>query len=170
MPIVSINARQAQEKIHQGATLIDVRSQAEYRIQHIAGTLSLPLDTLNAAQLPKQGSLIFTCLSGMRTQSHADALVDLAAEGQEVFLLEGGINAWKQAQLPIVKKSGFALDIMRQVQIIAGALVLLGVILSLTVAPAFMYLSGMVGAGLLFAGLSGYCGMARLLARMPWNR
>lgn len=105
MPIVSINARQAQEKIHQGATLIDVRSQAEYRIQHIEGSLSLPLEELQIAQLPKQESLIFACLSGMRTENYVDALANLAAEGQEVSLLESGINAWKQAQLPIVNLS-----------------------------------------------------------------
>lgn len=170
MKIHYLNAQQAQEKISRGALLVDVRSPAEYAIEHIEGALSLPLDTLNAAQLPKQESLIFTCLSGMRTKNHAEALAALAAEGQEAFILEGGLNAWKQAQLPTVKKSGFALDIMRQVQIAAGSLILLGLVLSATLAPGFIYLSAAVGAGLLFAGLSGWCGMARLLARMPWNR
>lgn len=74
-------------KIHQGATLIDVRSQAEYKIQHIEGSLSLPLEELQIAQLSKQESLIFSCLSGMRTENYVDALANLAAEGQEVFLL-----------------------------------------------------------------------------------
>lgn len=60
--------------------------------------------------------------------------------------------------------------LMRQVQIAAGALVLLGVILSQTIAPAWIALSAFVGAGLVFAGLSGFCGMARLLPLMPWNR
>lgn len=59
---------------------------------------------------------------------------------------------------------------MRQVQIAAGALVLLGVILGYGVAPGFFLISGVVGAGLLFAGISGFCGMARLLMKMPWNR
>ena len=59
---------------------------------------------------------------------------------------------------------------MRQVQIAAGSLVLLGLILSQTVAPAWILLCWFVGAGLTFAGLSGFCGMARLLALMPWNR
>jgi rhodanese-related sulfurtransferase len=59
---------------------------------------------------------------------------------------------------------------MRQVQIAAGSLVLLGVILSQTVAPGWIWLSGFVGAGLTFAGISGFCGMARLLAAMPWNK
>jgi rhodanese-related sulfurtransferase len=62
------------------------------------------------------------------------------------------------------------LPLMRQVQIAAGLLVLLGVVLAVTVAPAFIGLSAFVGAGLTFAGLSGWCGMAQLLALMPWNR
>jgi hypothetical protein len=56
------------------------------------------------------------------------------------------------------------------VQIVAGSLVLLGVLLGAVVAPGFYALSGFVGAGLLFAGVSGICGMARLLTVMPWNR
>ena len=59
---------------------------------------------------------------------------------------------------------------MRQVQIVAGGLVLLGVILSQAAAPGWIWLSGFVGAGMIFAGISGFCGMARLLAVMPWNR
>jgi hypothetical protein len=59
---------------------------------------------------------------------------------------------------------------MRQVQIEAGSLVLLGIVLGVWVAPAFLGLSAFVGAGLAFAGLSGWCGVARLLALMPWNR
>ena len=59
---------------------------------------------------------------------------------------------------------------MRQVQIVAGSLVLLGVVLGTTVSPLFLLLSGFVGAGLVFAGLSGWCGMAQLLALAPWNR
>ena len=59
---------------------------------------------------------------------------------------------------------------MRQVQIAAGSLVLLGLILSNTVAPAWILLTWFFGAGLVFAGISGFCGMARLLAVVPWNK
>ena len=62
------------------------------------------------------------------------------------------------------------IEIMRQVQIVAGSLVLIGVILGYFVTPAFYALPAFVGAGLLFAGISGFCGMAKLLAIMPWNR
>ena len=62
------------------------------------------------------------------------------------------------------------IELQRQVQIAAGSLALLGVILGATVSPLFYALAGLVGAGLTFAGLTGTCGMARLLQLMPWNR
>jgi rhodanese-related sulfurtransferase len=77
---------------------------------------------------------------------------------------------WQAAQLPIERRKGAPLPLMRQVQIVAGGLVLLGVILSQLATPVWIWLSGFVGAGLMFAGISGFCGMARLLAAMPWNR
>ena len=93
-----------------------------------------------------------------------------AAAGCEAYILEGGIDAWKKAGLPVAVDRGQPIEIMRQVQITAGALVLAGVLLGIWVAPAFLALSGFVGAGLMFAGISGWCGMAKLLGLMPWNR
>jgi NitT/TauT family transport system permease protein len=49
-------------------------------------------------------------------------------------------------------------------------LVLTGVLLSIFVAPLWIALAGFVGAGLSFAGMTGWCGMAQLLGMMPWNR
>jgi rhodanese-related sulfurtransferase len=72
--------------------------------------------------------------------------------------------------LPTVQDKAQPRPLMQQVQIVAGSLVLLGVVLGYLLNPAFFLLSGFVGAGLLFAGLSGWCGMALLLAKMPWNR
>ena len=88
----------------------------------------------------------------------------------ETYILEGGLDAWKKAGLPVTLDRSQPIDIIRQVQIVAGSLVLSGVVLGALVAPGFYALSGFVGAGLLFAGISGFCGMARLLAVMPWNR
>jgi len=62
------------------------------------------------------------------------------------------------------------LDVMRQVQVTAGSLVLIGVLLGAFLNPWFLILSGFVGSGLMFAGLSGWCGMAKLLGNMPWNK
>jgi rhodanese-related sulfurtransferase len=90
--------------------------------------------------------------------------------GQPLSDLEGGIPSWQQAGLPLRKLKNAPLPLMRQVQIAAGSLVLLGLILSNTVAPAWILLTWFVGGGLVFAGVSGFCGMARLLALMPWNK
>ena len=80
----------------------------------------------------------------------------------ETYILEGGLDAWKKAGLPVTLDRNQPIDIIRQVQIVAGSLVLSGVVLGALVAPGFYALSGFVGAGLLFAGVSGFCGMARL--------
>jgi rhodanese-related sulfurtransferase len=104
----------------------------------------------------------------MRTTANA---AQLAGAAQcDAYLLEGGIEAWRKAGLPVAKDRRAPLEIMRQVQITAGMLVLAGVVLGFAVAPGFFGISAFVGAGLTFAGMTGWCGMARLLALMPWNR
>ncbi|MEH0100947.1 thiosulfate sulfurtransferase YgaP, partial [Escherichia coli] len=79
-------------------------------------------------------------------------------------------DGWKKAGLPVAVNKSQPLPLMRQVQIAAGGLILIGVVLGYTVNSGFFLLSGFVGAGLLFAGISGFCGMARLLDKMPWNQ
>ena len=88
----------------------------------------------------------------------------------ETFFLEGGLEGWKKAGLPVALDRSQPIDLMRQVQIAAGSMVLTGVVLGALVNPGFYALSGFVGAGLLFAGVSGFCGMARILGAMPWNK
>jgi rhodanese-related sulfurtransferase len=149
-------------------TVIDVREPMEYAGGHIAGSLNVPLSRLSQADLP-QGPLVLVCQSGNRSQQ---GLRELLQRGHRHPLadLEGGIPSWQQAGLPVRRLKNAPMPLMRQVQITAGSLVLLGLILSNTVAPAWILLSWFVGAGLVFAGVSGFCGMARLLAVMPWNR
>lgn len=168
--IHSLNPQQAAEKLKQGATLVDIRSHDEHARKHIQGAVCLPVSELDQQKLPSDGVVIFHCLSGMRTRQNANALQACGSHCTEIYLLEGGLNAWQKAGLPVEVKSGTSLDIMRQVQLVAGTLVLTGVILGATVSPWFYGLSAFVGAGLMFAGLTGFCGMARLLAIMPWNR
>lgn len=149
-------------------TLIDVREPMEYASGHISGSLNVPLSRITEAHLPS-GPLVLVCQSGKRSTK---ALAQLLQQGHPHPLadLEGGVPAWQQAGLPLRKLNGAPLPLMRQVQIAAGSLVLLGLILSNTVAPAWILLTWFVGAGLTFAGITGFCGMARLLAAMPWNR
>jgi rhodanese-related sulfurtransferase len=152
------------------AVLVDIREPDEFARRHVKGALSRPLAAFDRAALavPASKSVIFTCRSGMRTQAYSERLA--AAVVGEAFVLAGGLDGWAAAGLPVETDSKAPLEIMRQVQIGAGLLVLAGVALRLAIHPVFFGLSAFVGAGLAFAGVTGFCGMARLLALMPWNR
>lgn len=157
---------EAQRRIAAGAVLVDIRSADEYARTHIPCARNIPINYL--ARIDDAPEVIFHCKSGMSTSAHAAALA--ASTDAPVFLLDGGLDAWQKAGLDCRVNRKAPLEIMRQVLIVAGTLVLSGVLLGLTVAPVWFGLSAFVGAGLLFAGITGWCGMARLLALMPWNR
>ena len=160
---------EAMTKIHEGAMAIDIRSEAEYKNEHIGGALSLPPEH-HRDKLPDNvaACLIFYCLGGKRTAQAEMALSELG-KGRECYILEGGLQAWKAARLP-VETYRAAPDIMRQVQTVAGSLVLFGVLAGWLLSPWFYLIDVAVSVGLLAAGLTGFCGMTRLLAKMPWNR
>lgn len=168
MTVQTLSPAEAQAAIKAGARVVDIRGADEHARLHIPGSINVPLDQLGKFNCDGQ-PVIFHCRSGMRTQANAQQLV-AAADGAPVYILEGGIDAWCRAGQPSVADRSQPLEIMRQVQITAGALVLTGVLLGLFVAPAFFGLSGFVGAGLMFAGITGWCGMANLLRIMPWNK
>jgi len=159
---------QADQLAEQRVKVIDVREPMEYAGGHIAGSLNVPLSRITQADLPR-GPLVLVCHSGQRSSKGVQTLLQ-QGHSHPVSDLAGGLPSWQQAGQPVRTLKNAPLPLMRQVQIDAGSLVLLGVILSLTVAPGWIWLSGFVGAGLTFAGLSGFCGMARLLAAMPWNK
>jgi rhodanese-related sulfurtransferase len=171
MTLTPIKAETAAKRLQaRKAILVDIREADEFARRHVRGALSRPLSAFEQAHIkmnPDQ-DVIFTCRTGMRTGANCDRLA-AAVEG-EAFVLEGGVDAWSAAGLPVEEDRKAPLELMRQVQIAAGSLVLLGVLLGFAVHPGFFGLSGFVGAGLTFAGVSGFCGMARLLAVMPWNR
>jgi rhodanese-related sulfurtransferase len=106
---------------------------------------------------PGDDVLVFHCRSGARTKGHAARLA-AASPDCETYILDGGIDAWKKAGLPVTLDHGPPIDMMRQVQIGAGSLVLIGVALGALVSPGFYALSGLVGGGLFLAGATGVCG------------
>jgi rhodanese-related sulfurtransferase len=167
----AISPTSAAELVRKGAVLIDIREADEHAREHIPGARHHALSRIDKNAPVRQGDdvLVFHCRSGARTKTNAPKLA-AAAPACESYILEGGIDAWKKAGLPVKLDRSQPIDIMRQVQIGAGSLVLLGAALGYALTPAFYGLSAFVGAGLLFAGISGFCGMARLLALMPWNR
>jgi rhodanese-related sulfurtransferase len=165
----AISPTEASERIRRGAILVDVRESGERRRSHIAGSIHQPLSMQQPPDAQLQtADVVFYCASGMRTRSQAARLAS-ALTGQASYL-DGGIQAWIKAGLPVVEDRSAPIDIMRQVMIAAGSMVLLGVALGTFVSPAFFALSAFVGAGLVFSGATGICAMARLLSLAPWNR
>ena len=151
-------------------TLIDIREPDEFVREHIDGAVSLPLSRLEAGHVVLRGvtPVAFTCRTGMRTNSNCARLA--AHVGAPAYVLEGGLDGWKKAGLTTNADRKAPIDIMRQVQITAGSIVVTGAVLAMTLNPAFVWLSAFIGAGLVFAGSTGWCGMAKLLSAMPWNR
>jgi rhodanese-related sulfurtransferase len=151
--------------------LIDVRTPAEYETAHIEGSVLMPLDQVDCAAVraAAEGSAlrVLVCQSGIRA---GKAAAKLAAGGDPNFVvLDGGVAAWGRAGLPLIR-GRFTLPLERQVFIAAGFLVFVGVILGWQVHPGFYGLSGFVGAGLMMAGLTGFCPMAILIGKLPWNQ
>lgn len=172
MNVEILAVHDAAARLRKGARLIDIREADEYAREHIAGSQLVPLSALERGaklQAWSGETVIFYCQSGARSSGNATRLAAIASPAT-VCLLAGGLQAWKQAGLPVNEDSAAPFPLMRQVQIVAGSLILAGVVLGYTVSDAFFLLSGFVGAGLVFAGVTGFCGMAKLLLRMPWNR
>lgn len=169
--LLDVDARTLKTWLDQNkAVLIDIREPDEYAREHIAGSRHVPLSSFNATDFPDSHdkTAVFHCGSGNRTRQAAQQI--LSTGFGAVYHLEGGLQAWKEAGLAVNINRKAPISIMRQVQIAAGSLTVLGILLAVLVSPWFMALSAFVGAGLMFAGVSGTCAMANLLALMPWNR
>ncbi len=160
----------------QGCCVLDVRTTAEVQAESLPGSLHIPLHELTPEALRnlvqnsnKDASKIYLlCQAGRRAEM---AAMQLAHQfPAEFYVIEGGMNALKQAQIPLQQSGKKVMSLERQVRIAAGALVLTGVLLGTLFHPAFYGLSGFVGAGLIFAGITDTCMMGMLIARMPWNQ
>lgn len=153
-----------------GCRLIDVREPVEHAEEHIVGARLIPLGKLEerAGEIDRSTPVVVMCRSGKRG---AEAMEKLQAMGiADVRNLEGGILAWKGAGHPVGKSRGGAMPLMQQVQLTIGLGVLTGAILALTVHPNWVFLCAFFGAGLTMAGSTGWCGLAILMSKMPWNR
>jgi rhodanese-related sulfurtransferase len=171
MTLPTIKPADAKRLLAQGAILVDVREADERARERIPGARHLPVSKLDEADLAvhRGTPVIFHCRSGARTLGNAPRLAD-AAEGCDVYALEGGIDAWRKAGLPVAVDRSQPIEIQRQVQIGAGSIAFVGTLLGILVSPWFLAVPLFVGAGLTMAGITGSCGMALLLARAPWNR
>jgi rhodanese-related sulfurtransferase len=146
--------------------VVDVRMPAEHRSLHLEPSIPLPLDEIGRrrAELPHDRELVLVCRTGTRARLAAAELSDFRTR-----ILEGGIAAWQEAGHPVVVGKAH-LSLERQVRIAAGALACAGGLLAVGISPWFGLLPAFVGAGLVYAGITDRCGMAMLLAKLPYNR
>lgn len=153
-----------------GALLLDVRTPAEYEDSHIEGAVLHPLSDLDPGRVKELASshahCFLICRSGGRARQAYEALSKAGLNNLKV--LEGGMTAWEATGNPTVRGKKI-ISLERQVRIAAGALVVAGVLLGYAASPLFFALSGFVGAGLIFAGVTDTCGLGMVIAKMPWN-
>ena len=170
----TITPSELKQRIDSGQTieLIDVRTPVEFRSVHVTAARNVPLNTLDCAAIqaqrtgPPHEPLYIVCQSGGRSSKACAALLDA---GIVAVSVEGGTPACEKAGLPVTRGQQ-TLSLERQVRIGAGALVVLGVALSALFSPWFLVIPGVVGSGLVFAGVTDWCGMGLMLAKMPWNQ
>lgn len=159
-------------------TIIDVREADEFKQEHIEGSINIPLS--NFAHLAPgvfnaipEREIVLMCRGGSRAEiAQAEARSMGYADKHQFRVFPGGILAWQEQGKAVVrgKANAGGLSLMRQVQVAAGSMAFLGVLLGFFVHPYFFLLSGFVGAGLTFAGLTGTCLLASILQAAPWNR
>jgi rhodanese-related sulfurtransferase len=149
--------------------LLDVRTPAEFAATHIPGSYNVPLDTLREHRAELRGSLddvVLVCRTGARAAQADRALGE--AGMTNVHILDGGIAAWEAAGAPL-NRNRSRWDLERQVRLVAGVLVLTGVVGGLAL-PGLEWLAAAIGAGLTIAALTNTCMMGMLLAKLPFNR
>jgi rhodanese-related sulfurtransferase len=152
------------------AAVLDVRTPVEFAEVHIPQARNVPLDELKPSvlQFSKGQPVYLLCRSGQRATKAAEKFAK--DRYSQPVIVEGGTLAWIDAGLPVSRSTVKVISLERQVRIAAGAIVLTGVLLAHFVNFNFIWLSGFVGAGLIFAGITDFCGMGLLLAKMPWNK
>lgn len=149
---------------------INVCTQAEYQEKHIKGVRSVPLDTLqnHLSEFTGKRAVYVHCQGGSRGRKATQLLEELGVTA-DLVNLEGGLMAWSSANLP-TESFTHRMPLMRQVMLTAGIIIVASITLTLTVDPAFIFIALFIGAGEMFSGITGWCGLSLLLERMPWNK
>lgn len=170
----SITADALQRLMQTGPVqLLDVRTPGEFAEAHVPGAMLVPLDDFNPVLFlreagPDSGPVYVICHAGTRARN---AIQKFERAGfDRCVLVKGGTQAWIDAGLPVVRGASRTLPLMRQVQLTVGAISAVGAALALLVDSRFVVIPLIMGCGLVFAGLTGICGLALLLAKLPWNR
>lgn len=169
--IKTLTARQLLELVERGeqVQLVDVRDPGEFAESHIPSAVNIPMDEAESRieDLRQREQVVLICQGGARAEMTCGLL---APHHPNVLVLQGGTDAWQEAGLPVVGNRRARLPLMRQVQVVVGPLALAGSLLAVFVNPLWAIVPAVIGAGLTVAGTTGFCGMAKLLGLMPWNR
>jgi len=168
---MQMNVQKLDERIRNGEVeyLVDVRTRAEYASERpeISMLRNHPLEFIDQLALPRDEKIYLLCRSGRRS---ALAQQYLRQHGYSSTInVTGGLLDWKQAGFAVTKTHGM-FPVMQQVHLTAGLLALTGTLGSIFLSSEWIWLAVLVGAGLTVSGATGFCGMARLLGLMPWNR
>lgn len=171
---MKVPAKQVEQDLQTGkrVALIDVRTAVEHDEMHIAGSVLMPLDRLDPAAVRNAAAgtdqCVLICHSGKRAEQAYQKLK--AAGCTDIVILENGVSGWESAGLPVNRGERRRLPLMRQVQLVIGMVTLAGAVLALTVDKNFALIPAVFGAGLTLAGATGWCGLAMVMSRMPWNK
>jgi rhodanese-related sulfurtransferase len=171
MSIREISPDQAKQMIEkQNAALVDVREPAEHASKHIPNARLHPVGNICASDISDHSqTLLIYCQKGMRGKKACEKLL-ADNPNLDVFNISGGIESWEQSGFETAQGTSKGMPLERQVQLSIGLLLLVFSILALSMSAAFTWVIALMGAALVFAGLTGFCGLARLLAIMPWNQ
>lgn len=148
--------------------LVDVRSPLEFESEHISESINIPLGEManRAFELKKEANIVLVCRTGNRALRANDLL---ARHSYKTIVMDGGIEKWKQENLPVIEGKK-VISLERQTQLTIGIILLLSVAAGFIFNQWFFLVPAFIGAGLTFAGLSGTCGLALLIAQAPWNK
>lgn len=159
----------ARDLLKKGARLVDIREPDEFESVHVEGAEPVPLSLARYEHIAPStpgNPIIFTCHSGNRVGQN-ERLLEEMAQGP-AYKLQGGMEAWINKALPV--RRGLKYSLERQVRMAAGSFVFLGTLCGIAIHPAFLIVPLFVGGGLVFAGVTGFCGLGELMKRMSWNR
>lgn len=179
----TIHPTKLSEIAEKGHPILDVRTEMEHVTLNLDRPHDLvtldkldPEDYMKRRGLDSETPVYILCRSGKRATAAAEKFI--AAGYANAYVVEGGILGCEAAGEPVNKQGGGStaaggnakiIPIEQQVRTAAGALVLLGTALGFA-HPGFLAIPLFVGAGLVYSGITGNCGMALLLAKAPWNK
>jgi len=164
---VSVYELNEQLETDPGSVLIDLRRPQEFEQGHVPQARNIPLGSMPRVQMLAEWSreaegkpIYFICQLGRRSQHLLDELAQVGFAGAQC--VAGGMVAWQAQGLPVERKRVPVPSVSRErwARLVAGLLVMLGCGLGFLVHPSFFLIAVVVAAELIFAGITGWSGLA----------